>query len=301
MKTKDKSKTSVNDKKWLKQIGGDKGKVKSKQNKDKANYSKEYKIFVRRSIWKKAIIIAIQVGLLVLLISLWEVLAKTGRINVFITSSPTRIWNTIKDLFDSGTLFHHIGVTLYEALLGFFIATIAGTIIAMILWWNETIRKVLDPYIVVLNSLPKIALGPILIVWVGIGTESIVAMAVLIMIVITIISMLNAFTACDENKIMLMRSMRANKFQVLYKLIIPNAFCDFISVLKINVGLTWVGTIMGEYLASRAGLGYLIVYGGQVFKLDLVMASTVILCILAALMYFIVAFFEKRAYKHREK
>ncbi len=121
------------------------------------------------------------------------------------------------------------------------------------------------------------------------------------MIVITIISMLNAFMACDKGKIMLMKSMRANKFQILYKLILPNSLCDFISVLKINVGLTWVGTIMGEYLASKAGLGYLIVYGGQVFKLDLVMASTVILCILAALMYFIIAFVEKRAYKHRDR
>ena len=301
MKTKDKNNGLGKDKKWLKQLGENKGKIQSKQSKDKPNYSKEYKVFVRKNIWKKVLIIAIQIGLLVLLIALWEILAKTGKINAFITSSPSRIWKTIKDLFEGGTLFHHIGVTLYEALLGFFIDTIAGTLIAMILWWNETIRKVLDPYIVVLNSLPKIALGPILIVWVGVGTESIVAMDVLIMIVITIISMLNAFTACDENKVMLMRSMRANKFQVLYKLVIPNSFCDFISVLKINVGLTWVGTIMGEYLASRAGLGYLIVYGGQVFKLDLVMASTVILCILAALMYFIVAFFEKRAYKHRGK
>lgn len=246
-------------------------------------------------------VVFIQIGLLVFLIALWEILARTGKINAFITSSPTRIWETIKMLFENGTLFYHIRVTLYEALLGFFIATFAGAFIAMILWWNETIRKVLDPYIVVLNSLPKIALGPILVVWVGIGTESIVAMDVLIMIVITIISMLNAFTACDNNKIMLMKSMRANKFQILFKLVLPNSLCDFISVLKINVGLTWVGTIMGEYLASRAGLGYLIVYGGQVFKLDLVMASTVILCILAALMYFSVAFFEKRAYRHRDR
>ena len=180
------------------------------------------------------------------------------------------------------------------------IATFAGSIIAIILWWNETIRKVLDPYIVVINSLPKIALGPILIVWVGVGTKAIVAMDILIMIVITIISMLNSFTSCDQGKIMLMQSMRANKFQILFKLILPNSLCDFISVLKINVGLTWVGTIMGEYLASKAGLGYLIVYGGQVFKLDLVMASTVILCVLAAIMYFVVAFIEKQVYKHRE-
>ena len=246
------------------------------------------------------LVVSIQIALLVLFVVLWEVLAKTGAINVFITSSPSRIWATIKDLVSSKTLFTHIGVTLYEATLGFLIATFAGSIIAIILWWNKTIRKVLDPYIVVINSLPKIALGPILIVWVGVGTKAIVAMDILIMIVITIISMLNSFTSCDQGKIMLMQSMRANKFQILFKLILPNSLCDFISVLKINVGLTWVGTIMGEYLASKAGLGYLIVYGGQVFKLDLVMASTVILCVLAAIMYFIVAFVEKQVNKHRE-
>lgn len=264
------------------------------------NFSQEYKAYVRKNIWHKVLIVSIQIALLGLIIGLWELLAKTGAINVFITSSPSRIWATIKDLIAGGSLWGHIGVTLYEATIGFLIATIAGTLIAIVLWWNETIRRVLDPYIVVLNSLPKIALGPILIVWVGIGTKSIVAMDILIMIVITIISMLNSFTSCDEGKIMLMKSMRANKFQILFKLILPNSLCDFISVLKINVGLTWVGTIMGEYLASKAGLGYLIVYGGQVFKLDLVMASTVILCVLAALMYFIVALIEKLVYKHRD-
>lgn len=214
-------------------------------------------------------------------------------------SSPSKILSQIVILFNNGTLFYHIGVTLNEAIIGFLIATLGGTLIAIILWWNETIRKILDPYIVVLNSLPKIALGPILIIWIGAGTGAIVAMDVLIMIVITILSMLNAFNSCDENKILLLKSMGANKFQILFKLILPNSLVEFISVLKINVGLTWVGTIMGEYLVSRAGLGYLIVYGGQVFKLDLVMASTVILCILAALMYFLVVLIEKIVKKKR--
>lgn len=274
---------------------------KFKNNKrEQQNFSPEYKAYVRKNAWRKVLIVSIQIALLGAFIGLWELLARTGAINVFITSSPSRIWTTIKDLIAGGTLFTHVGVTLYEATIGFLIATVAGSLIAILLWWNETIRRVLDPYIVVLNSLPKIALGPLLIVWVGIGTKSIVAMDILIMIVITIISMLNSFTSCDEGKVMLMKSMRANKFQILFKLILPNSLCDFISVLKINVGLTWVGTIMGEYLASKAGLGYLIVYGGQVFKLDLVMASAVILCVLAAIMYFVVALIEKLVYKHRD-
>ncbi len=297
MKTKENKQTKANEKMRKK---GEKKYLKLFSQKEKPNYSKEFLAYKKKNIWNKVLIISIQIALLIFIIALWEILAKTGAINVFITSSPSRIWATIKDLVASKTLFTHIGVTLYEATLGFLIATFAGSIIAIILWWNTTIRKVLDPYIVVLNSLPKIALGPILIVWVGIGTKAIVAMDILIMIVITIISMLNSFTSCDQGKIMLMKSMRANKFQILFKLILPNSLCDFISVLKINVGLTWVGTIMGEYLASKAGLGYLIVYGGQVFKLDLVMASTVILCVLAAIMYFIVAFVERQVNKHRE-
>ena len=147
----------------------------------------------------------------------------------------------------------------------------------------------LDPYIVVLNSLPKIALGPIIIIWVGAGTKAIIVMCILICVIITTLSILGSFLSCDKDKILLMKSMNAKKYQIFFKLIVPNSMLDFISVLKINVGMSWVGTIMGEYLVSKAGLGYLIVYGGTVFKLDLVMTSTVILCFLAGLMYFIVS------------
>ena len=267
--------------------------------KNKTNYSKEYFLYKKKKKLKSALIIVVQISILILFIGLWEIFARTGIIDTFILSSPSRMWNTFIELLSSGTLFLHAGITLYEALIGFCIATIFGTIIAIILWWNETLFKILEPYIVVINSLPKIALGPILIIWIGIGTNAIVAMDVLIMIIITTLSMLNTFRSCDKNKILLLQSMGANKFQILTKLILPNSLCEFISVLKINVGLTWVGTIMGEYLVSRAGLGYLIQYGGQVFDLDLVMTSTIILCILAALMYFLVAWIEKFVYKKR--
>ena len=239
-----------------------------------------------------------QILILFTFLVLWEVLVQVGAIDVFFFSSPLRICTTLVDLFATGNLLNHILITLGETLLGFAIATLLGTLIAIALWWSEKLRKVLDPYIVVLNSLPKIALGPIIIIWFGAGTQSIVVMAVLITIIITILTMLNAFLACDNDKIMLLKSMGANKFQILIKLIIPSSLPEFISMLKINVGMTWVGTIMGEYLVSKAGLGYLIVYGGQVFQLDLVMTSTVILCLLAGLMYFLVAQFEKRFKKY---
>ena len=163
------------------------------------------------------------------------------------------------------------------------------------------VRKVLEPYLIVLNGLPKIALGPLIIVWMGTGTKSIVAMGFLICIVITTISMLNGYLSVPKEKILLLKTMGASKLQILFKLILPATFGDFISILKINVGMSWVRTVMGEYLTSKAGLGYLIVYGGQVFKLDLVMSAIVVLCILAGLMYALVATFELIVNKRRNR
>lgn len=263
------------------------------------NYSKEHAKFLARHKRQKIFILSTQIGLLVLFLGLWELLAQLDLINTLIFSSPSRIAITIGDLYSSGELFYHIGITLYETLLGFAISTILGVTIAILLWWSETLRHILDPYIVVLNSLPKIALGPMIIIWFGAGMQSIIVICILITIIITIISMLNAFRNCDQDKILLMRSMGANKLQILFKLILPHSLPQFISVLKISIGMSWVGSIMGEYLISSAGLGYLIVYGSQVFKLDLVMASTLILCVLASLMYVIVNYVEKLVNKKR--
>lgn len=255
--------------------------------------SEDYKKFLHKKKLHKGFVLSTQIGILILIIAIWELFARIGIIDTFIMSSPTRIIKTIGELYTSGNLFYHIFTTLSEAIIGFLIATLGGTLIAIVLWWNDTLRQILDPYIVVLNSLPKIALGPIIIIWVGVGTPAIITMDILIMIIISIITMLNTFRQVESSKIMLLKSMNATKFQILTKLILPHSLMEFISLLKINVGLTWVGTIMGEYLVSRAGLGYLIIYGSQIFNLDLVMTSTIILCVLAALMYFVVAFIEK--------
>ena len=264
------------------------------------NYSKEHKRYLKNLKIDKFTTILAQVLLLVVLIGLWELLTAVGVLDAFFLSSPSRMMVQLVDLFQNGSLFYHIGITLYETVIGFLVATILGTLIAIILWWSRKLRKILDPYIVVLNALPKIALGPVIIIWVGAGTMAIITMCILICVVITTLSMLSAFLSCDEDKISLMRSMGASKFQILTKLVIPNALGEFVSVLKINVGMGWVGTIMGEYLVSKAGLGYLIVYGGQVFQLDLVMASTLVLCILACIMYLFVGILEKRVGKHKE-
>ena len=265
----------------------------------KKNYSNEHKNFLTNLRKKKSIILLWQLGLLFTLLVLWEVLTRVGVLNVMIFSSPSRIISTISTLYTSGDLFYHIHITLFETMLGFLLGVGLGVLVAILLWWSETLRKILDPYIVVLNSLPKIALGPVIIIWFGAGLQSIVVMCVLITIVITTLSMLNAFKSVSEQKILLMRSFGASKFTILRKLILPATLPQFVSVLKIAVGMSWVGSIMGEYLISSAGLGYLIVYGSQVFQLDLVMTSTLILCVLASAMYLLVALLEKIVHRHR--
>ncbi len=263
-------------------------------------YSAEHAKFLKKRKKNLALIWSLRIGLLVLLLGLWELVTALGWVDPFLMSSPSRIAKTIGALYLDGTLFYHIGVTLGETLLGFAVAVGLGCLIALALWWSDTLRRVLEPYIVVLNALPKIALGPLIIVWCGTGSKAIIFMTVLVGIIVAILHMLSAFIETDKNKILLLRSMGASKFQILRKLVIPSSLAAFISMLKVAVGMAWIGSIMGEYIVSRAGLGYLIVYGGQVFKLDLVMSATVILCFLAAGMYFLVVLLEKFLVKNTD-
>ena len=263
----------------------------------KINFSKNHKDYLRKYKLKKLLILITQLSILLAFLLAWELLTKFEIISSFFFSSPSKIIKTLGEMFASGELIYHSKITLAETLIGFAIATGVGFMVAFILWYSNFLRKVTEPYLVVLNSLPKIALGPIIIIWFGAGSKAIVFMCVLIVIIVTIMNILNSFTSCDKQLIALAQSLGANKIQIFFKLILPNSLKDIVSTLKINVGLSWIGAIMGEYLVSRAGLGYLLIYGGQVFNLNLVMTSTVVLCILACTMYFAVALFEKLMYK----
>ncbi len=264
-------------------------KVKSK----KQIFSDEHKKYLLRQCITKTTIIITQILILTILLVAWELLTKFEILSSFFFSSPSKIAKTIGELHRSGELWHHSSITLKETLIGFAIATGVGFVVAFILWYSDFLRRVLEPYLVVLNSLPKIALGPIIIIWFGAGSKAIVFMCILIVIIVTIMNILNSFTSCDKQLIALTRSLGANKMQIFLKLVLPSSLKDIVSTLKINVGLSWIGAIMGEYLVSKAGLGYLLIYGGQVFNLNLVMTSTIILCVLASVMYFAVAIFEK--------
>lgn len=266
---------------------------KSKTVQTQAALSPSRREYLRRIRRDKIIVVFFRIFLLLFFIGLWELLAATGTIDAFLFSSPTRIVNTLAELHSSGELYKHIFTTLYETVLGFILATAVGYLISVLLWWSENTRKILEPYIVVLNALPKIALGPVIIIAFGSGTEAIVFMTFLVTVIVTVINMLSGFLRTEPGKILLLRSMGASKKDILINLVVPGSVDTFVSALKVNVGLSWIGSIMGEYVVSRQGIGYLIVYGGQVLKLDLVMTGTVLLCILAAAMYAAVLLFEK--------
>ncbi len=244
----------------------------------------------RRRTW----VSAARWGILFLFLAAWEVAAALGYIDSFLLSSPSRMVRAALQLLREGTLMRHIGTTLAETFAGFLIGSALGMGLAVLLWWFPFVRQVSDPYLVILNALPKIALGPVLIVWIGSGLPAIIAMAVLISVIVTLVTVLTGFLETPAEKMLLMRSLGATKWQVLHMVVLPGSVPSIIASIKLGVGLAWVGVIVGEFLVSRAGLGYLIVYGGQVFRLDLVMMATAILCVLAAAMYLAVAALEKR-------
>ena len=255
--------------------------------------SQGYQDYLKTKNRKKRNIVLWQIATIVLFVVLWEVLARLGLINTFLLSSPTAIVKLFIDYLQNGSIFMHIGVSVWETILGFGIGTTLGIIIAIFLWWSPTLSKVCDPFLVVLNALPKTALAPIIIVWAGAGVRGIVVIAITISIVSTILAAYNYFINIEEEKIQMLRSFGATKWQVLTKLILPANIGNIINIIKINIGLSWVGVIVGEFLVSRNGIGYLIVYGGQVFRLDLVMMGVVVLAFCAWIMYEVLNLVEK--------
>jgi NitT/TauT family transport system permease protein len=249
----------------------------------------------KRQLWIQADQIIIFVALLVF----WEIGARLQWIDTFITSQPSKILTVIANLWQTGKLLTHIWTTVGETTFGFIVGTLGGTLIAILLWWSKIVAAVLEPYIVVLNSIPKVALGPIFIVWLGSGTPAIIAMALAISVIVTVMMVFNGFNEVDPDKIKLMNSFGANRSQILFKVTLPATIPTVIASLKVNLGLSLVGTIVGEFLVSKEGLGYLIVYGGQVFNMGLVMASVFILCLVAMLLYYLVTLLERRVIRWR--
>ena len=206
-------------------------------------YSNEHKKYIRKKKIRKILIILMQILLLATLIIGWELLAKYKIINTFITSSPSNIIKTIISLYKDNNLFNNIWTTIYETIISFGIGTIIGIVTAIILWWNNFIYKVVDPYLTVLNSLPKIALGPIIIIFFGANIKSIITMALLISVIVTIITVYNGFISTDKNRINLLKSFSASKYQIFKMVILPSSYSTIISSLKINISMTLIGLL----------------------------------------------------------
>jgi len=258
------------------------------------NLSNDHLDYINSVKSKNKRVFTTQIGLLIFLLSIWEIAAQLEWIDTFLTSSPSAIWILFLDYVINGHLYYHIGISLFETMVGFTLGTLLGVVIAIGLWWSDFWARVLDPYMVILNSLPKTALAPIFIILFGAGYKGIIVTAISVSIVVTIMNMFISYKSVDEDKLRLLHTFGATKLQVLRKVIIPSSVPDLISTLKVNIGLSWVGVIVGEFLVSKAGLGYLIVYGMQVFKLDLVMMNVMVLGFISAIMYKVIAIVEYR-------
>lgn len=241
----------------------------------------------------------IQIILLIAFLILWEIASRLEWIDSFLFSKPTSIFKLLVNYIKSNEIYRHMGTSVLETLLGLFIGTFVGIFIAIVLWWNKILAKIMDPFLVVGNALPKTALAPILIIWAGTGIKGITTVAISISLILTIISAYNYFMQVEEEKIKMLQSFQATKWQILTKLIIPANMANIINIIKINIGMSWVGVIVGEFIVSRYGIGYLIMYGSQVFNMDLVMMGVFVLAIISFLMYEVVNIIEKRIKRKR--
>jgi NitT/TauT family transport system permease protein len=238
-----------------------------------------------------------QVIIFLVFFSGWELSSQNRWIDPLLFSSPSKIWNLFLEKINDGSLLSNLGVTLTETVFGFILGTLLGTILAALLWWSPMFSKIIDPYLVILNAMPKVALGPILIVALGPGYPSIIAMGAIISIIITTIVVYTSFKEVDPNYLKVMKTFGATRFQCFKEAILPASFPTIISTLKVNVGLSWVGVIVGEFLVSSRGLGYLIIYGFQVFNFTLVFLALLVIAVVATIMYQLVELLEKKLIK----
>lgn len=232
--------------------------------------------------------------LLILLLSLWELGAFTGVIDSFIFSSPSRVAACFLDMAADGSIFMHTGVTVLETIASFLIVVVCGLGAALILWSLPGVSAVLEPYLVMLNSLPKSALAPLLIVWLGNNVRTVIVAAVSVAVFGSIITLHTGFREIDGDKVKLIYSLGGSKKDVMFKVIVPGSIPMIISNMKVNVGLCLVGVIIGEFLSAKAGLGYLIIYSSQTFRMDWMLMSIVILCLLSTVLYQGIRILEKK-------
>ncbi len=246
----------------------------------------------------KQFVSAMRVLIFAAFLFLWEISARAGWIDSFIFSSPCQIGKTFLEMCMDQSLFSHIGITLIETLVSFLFTVVLGVGAAVLLWISSRLSRILEPYLVVLNSLPKSALAPLLIVWLGANVRTIIVAGMSVAIFGSIINLYTGFMEADPEKRKLITTLGGTKKDELLKIVLPSSVPLILSTMKVNIGLCLVGVIIGEFIGARRGLGYLIIYGSQTFKLTWVLMSIVILCIIAMALYGILSLLEKYCLKH---
>lgn len=261
--------------------------------------SPQYLDHLRRQRLTRWMVLGGRLLLLVALLIAWEVFPRMHWVNPMLTSYPSALWPTFLSLLREGNLFRHIQATVVTTVIGFLAGMFIGTLVAVALWWWSFLQRVLEPYLVVVNALPKIALVPIFYIWLG-DVLSIYGIAIAISVFVTIMMIYTGFQETDPNKIKLVRTFGATRWQVLCKVVLPGSVPTMIGALKVNVGLALVGVIVGEFQSAKAGLGYLILYGGQILQMNLVMMAVTILAIISTVMYLGIYYFEVAVMRRRQ-
>lgn len=249
----------------------------------------DYKDYLKKIKKEKIIITLGRLLIFILIILIWQLYQEKNTVNSFILSSPLKIIKTIINLYKQNNLFKHIIITIKETLIAFTITSLLSLFIAMILYTYNILAKIVEPYLTIINSIPKVSLGPIIILLFGANTKSIIIMAILISIFVSIQNILNGFNQTDKLKIKLLNTFNSTKKDILFLLIIPYNKKTILNTFKINISMCLIGVISGEFLTSKMGIGYLILYGSQVFNLDLVMSGLILLLIISVIMYIIIS------------
>ena len=205
--------------------------------------SPKYKQYLKKIKRNKRLVLFFQLLIISIFIILWEVSSNLGLINSFIFSKPSLVYKTLINLFKNNNLVNHIFITLKEVVISFILASLIGFIIASLMWFSKMFAKVIDPYLTVLNSLPKVALGPLIIIWIGANNNSIIFMALMINVFITIINMYQGFISVDKYYINLLKSFNTSRFKIFTYLIIPANINNIINCLKVNISMSLIGLL----------------------------------------------------------
>lgn len=265
------------------------------------NISREQLLYLKRQKTRRAAAAAARFLILAGFLLIWEVCARAGIIDSFIFSSPSKIARCFSDMLQDGSIIRHMSITLYETIVSFLLVTAVSLAAAVGLWLCPRFSDILEPYLVVLNSLPKSALAPLLIVWLGTGMTTIIAAGMSVALFGSILTVHTSFRTVDPEKIKLIYTLRGTPLQALTRAVIPSCVPSLISLMKVNIGLCLVGVVIGEFLAAREGLGYLIIYSSQTFKLDWLILSILLLCIMALALYGLTGLLERYCIRRRKE